>query len=333
MVKLEKKDILEQSIKYHSNYNIIDVYRVPDIKSSNRPRIWVKANCNNGHSFSMLWDNYKRANCPECRRFEVSQNNKKYTIEQIEEQCKNKSLKWVNKDEIINGTKQDHNNIFILQCNICNHISKCNITNLFSDRQCGGCLNTQGKSQEGFEKDFYKKYSEDEYKVIGQYTNCKEDIEILHIPCGKTTMLTPDVLLAKESLICKVCYPAWLGEGKIIRWLEDNNITYNSQYYFRDLKGINNGYLKFDFAIFEDKSKTKLLCLIEYDGAFHYVQTLLGNDLEQQQEHDKIKDQYCLQHNIKLIRIPYWDFDNIEEILTNAILYIGGMSKGDKFIS
>ena len=31
--------------------------------------------------------------------------------------------------------------------------------------------------------------------------------------------------------------------------------------------------------------------------------------------HDKRKDEYAKKHGWKLIRIPYWEFDNIENIL------------------
>ena len=31
------------------------------------------------------------------------------------------------------------------------------------------------------------------------------------------------------------------------------------------------------------------------------------------------KTQYCKENNIKLIRIPYWEFDNIEEILNREL--------------
>ena len=37
------------------------------------------------------------------------------------------------------------------------------------------------------------------------------------------------------------------------------------------------------------------------------------------QLHDKIKTQYCKDNNIKLIRIKYTDYDNIEKILNNLI--------------
>lgn len=36
-------------------------------------------------------------------------------------------------------------------------------------------------------------------------------------------------------------------------------------------------------------------------------------------ENDKIKDEYCKNNNIKLIRIPYWEFNNIESILQQQI--------------
>ena len=39
--------------------------------------------------------------------------------------------------------------------------------------------------------------------------------------------------------------------------------------------------------------------------------------LEMQKQRDLIKDKYCQDNNIKLLRIPYWDFNNIELILNN----------------
>ena len=35
--------------------------------------------------------------------------------------------------------------------------------------------------------------------------------------------------------------------------------------------------------------------------------------------HDSIKDEYAKKNGWKLIRIPYWDFDNIEEILKEMV--------------
>lgn len=34
---------------------------------------------------------------------------------------------------------------------------------------------------------------------------------------------------------------------------------------------------------------------------------------------DKLKNEFCKAHNIKLIRIPYWEYENIETILKEQL--------------
>lgn len=84
------------------------------------------------------------------------------------------------------------------------------------------------------------------------------------------------------------------------------NIHFIQQYTFPDCLTENHFRCKFDFAIFE---KDRLKCLIEYDGIQHFQDTNFG--LEKNQFRDNIKDNYCKQNNIKLIRIPYTDFEKI----------------------
>ena len=38
---------------------------------------------------------------------------------------------------------------------------------------------------------------------------------------------------------------------------------------------------------------------------------------------DSIKTEFCRTHKIKLIRIPYWEFDNIEYILFDKFVKYG----------
>ena len=42
-------------------------------------------------------------------------------------------------------------------------------------------------------------------------------------------------------------------------------------------------------------------------------------ELKKQQNRDSIKTQYCLDNNIKLIRIPYWELKNINKILSENL--------------
>lgn len=115
---------------------------------------------------------------------------------------------------------------------------------------------------------------------------------------------------------CPTCCES-KGEKEIRKLLEKWNITFKPQFTYDNLIGINRGLLKFDFAVFDnDKS---LNFLIEYDGIFHYEKQYENDGHERLAKHDKLKNEYCDINKIKLIRIPYWEFNNIEEILCEEI--------------
>lgn len=109
------------------------------------------------------------------------------------------------------------------------------------------------------------------------------------------------------------------GEKQLDILLTKYNIPHDKQHSFYNLIGIKGGLLRFDISVFWDKKQTKLRMLIEYDGIFHYEKQYEDDGFETLQIHDKLKDEYCKNNNIPLLRIPYWDFDNIEEILLKEL--------------
>ena len=101
-----------------------------------------------------------------------------------------------------------------------------------------------------------------------------------------------------------------VGEELIASLLTKHNIIYEREYSFDDL--VYKNKLRFDFAVFNTDGS--LSHLIEYDGIQHFKQTGWEN-VKRIQFRDKLKTQYCLDNNIKLIRI-----NNIEDIkLSNLI--------------
>lgn len=125
---------------------------------------------------------------------------------------------------------------------------------------------------------------------------------------------------------CRSCsWKASKGELVILEYLNENNINYKTEYWFEDLKSDKDKPLQFDFAILDDKNNLKML--IEYDGQQHFEPVKFGGISEEQSlenykrtlRHDKLKNQYCKNNNIKLLRIPYWEFDNIETILKKEL--------------
>lgn len=57
------------------------------------------------------------------------------------------------------------------------------------------------------------------------------------------------------------------GELKIEQILKENNVNYAKQYSFKELKGIHNGLLRFDFAVFDENNQISFL--LEFDGRQH----------------------------------------------------------------
>jgi len=98
------------------------------------------------------------------------------------------------------------------------------------------------------------------------------------------------------------------GEEQIEQWLKEKNIPFIPQMTFNDCRGIRRT-LPFDFYLPEINT------CIEYDGRQHFepVKFSQKTSLETSkkaflkiQKSDKIKNKYCLEHNINLIRIPYF---------------------------
>lgn len=103
--------------------------------------------------------------------------------------------------------------------------------------------------------------------------------------------------------------------------LEEANIPFRQQATFKDLKQIT--LLRFDFAIL-DNNKEKILRLIEFDGEQHFQEIEFFGPLEKIKNNDKIKNEYCINNNIPLVRIPYWERNNITlEMLLGKEYLIG----------
>ena len=124
--------------------------------------------------------------------------------------------------------------------------------------------------------------------------------------CGRSCIVSGGNLKSGATKSCG-CLKS-LPEREIMDYLDRHNIIYQREKKFSDCKYIKE--LPFDFYI-------PGYGIIEYDGEFHYKQfEKLGNDLGLQQKRDKIKTDYCKNKNIRLLRIPYWEKDNIESILS-----------------
>lgn len=116
------------------------------------------------------------------------------------------------------------------------------------------------------------------------------------------------------------------GEIKIEEILQESGLIFEEEYSFPDLVSSSGHPLRFDFAVFNDDGS--LAFLIEYQGIQHYeAKSKFGGytGLRKQQFNDMKKREYCKEHNIILIAIPYTHegFINYDYIM-NAYYSKGG---------
>lgn len=123
---------------------------------------------------------------------------------------------------------------------------------------------------------------------------------------------------------CPVCDQS-KGEARIAAFLKENDISFKTQYRFSDC--VHQKGLPFDFAVFGDDGR--LLFLIEYDGEHHFLPVdFSGHENAKNQfllvkKRDAIKNQYCYEHKIPLVRIPYWEFEDVEKQLEKTLALYG----------
>ena len=99
------------------------------------------------------------------------------------------------------------------------------------------------------------------------------------------------------------CYHRSIGATNILTTLQQNGVNFVEEYVFLDLPKS-----RFDFAIIQNN---QIIRLIEFDGEQHFKDIPSWGGIELQKERDNRKNQYALSHNIPLVRIPYWERDNI----------------------
>lgn len=192
------------------------------------------------------------------------------------------------------------------------------ISNFLSGKRCPEC----------FYKNAKKRYSllpdEVEHRIkqcggillnksdyINRYT---KNLKILCPKCKKEFISSLVNFTQHRGQLCPDCSSGAesIGEYRIRTYLEKHEIPYKQEKWFSDCRDKNP--LPFDFYLSE------LNTIIEFDGKQHFYETdYFTYSLNTVKKHDNIKNNYCHEHNINLIRIPYTKINKIDDILDNKL--------------
>ena len=260
----------------------------------------LKVKCSHGHLFEIKIVNFQRGSrCEECKKNEK--------LEEIRKTFKEKGYRLITDKYLDSKSRYEV---------ICpnGHNWKVTIANFNHGRRCVQCKYEKAGETQRLSYDYVnEQISKEGYTLLSkEYNNAHE---LLEIECCEGHKFTMQWANWQQGYRCPFCNEKRsYGENVIEKYLVDNNIEYIREKQFSDCK--DKQVLPFDFYI------PHLNLCIEYDGEQHFreVKWFGGEQgFKKRIKHDKMKTEYCKENNINLLRIPYTEFKNIEEILRKAI--------------
>lgn len=257
-------------------------------------KILMSYKCDKGHIHKIKWNNFQSGQrCYTC--YILSQ---RYSIDDI-----NKFLKEIGYQLLSTEYKDNHQKLDI----ICDkgHQIKMDFNKLKLGTRCKLCFHDNLRLDIN---DVKKLFEDNGCELLSEtYINYGQKLKF-KCACGNISYIRYDSF--KLGFLCG-CQNS-VGERKTKKYLTDNDIDYITQKTFSGCFDKQN--LRFDFYV-DDKF------LIEFDGKQHFVQCdAFGKDsLEINKSHDKIKNEYCILYNIKLLRISYKEKNKLDSIINEYI--------------
>ena len=264
--------------------------------------------CDKGHEYSQIpLDLFKGHKCKICATEEVM-NKLRLSFEDVK----------ANVDEygfiMLSTEYKGINSPIKVKCKKCGHIFYPLLSNLKKGSGCPKCYDRIRSKHMIIPYNerlkYVRSFGFDILTTEEDYIDGSHNVDILcdegHVYSSKLH----DFYMGNRCPRCKKSK----GEVKISKVLDDLNIIYMEQYKFDDCRFYN--HLPFDFYLPEYN------ILIEYDGKQHFILNSFGKDMWHFVDikiRDTVKNVYCENNNIELIRIPYWEFNDIENILKDRI--------------
>ena len=259
----------------------------------------LKMICDKGHECEISYGNFR--NGKRCRQCHLE--SKRWTNDYIENYLSEYGYKLIKEvEQVSKGTRR-----FLIECP-CGHQYEVNFSKFKLGRRCPTCKDT------AFSFEYVKEYIEKEgYELMeDSYTNSVTEMKIKHKQCGNIIFSSFHVFKngkdgGKRCLVCKD--KIYKGEEAVKQHLNDLGIEFISQKRFKGCKDAQT--LPFDVYV------PLYNLVIEYDGEQHFD---IKHSFDKSKfwvtiYHDAIKNAYCEDNNINLLRIPYWEYENINTLI------------------
>ena len=319
---------LGESLNKYWDWKKNDINPYCVYKSTAKVKIWIKCTETNYHGSYKISPNkfHQNRRCPYCvsKKIHPKDSFGRWLIDThgedaIEKYWSNKntvnpfeiSIRSAKKVWILCQEKDYHNNDggYLISCDA-----------FYTGNRCSYCANQKVHPKDSFGILFPKKAKywspknkKSSYEVA---SHSNKKYKFICEKCGDEFERNLSKLNRNDTgVICKNCHSSQL-EQLTKEVLDKYNIKYYREYVFDNLIGVGNKSLRFDFYL------PGYNITIECQGIQHKeIQTNWQTEeqFEILQIHDKRKEEYCERNNIELIKIWYYNIDNIEEILIHRL--------------
>jgi len=281
-----------------------------EFTSMNKDKLLFKCEC--GNEYSVCLEHFIRYKMFKCKKCSMSQEDRKLSLEEAKRQVKEFGYiplfeEYIDsKTPLPIQTTDGYKGVSILS-----NMKTMKDISTFDYRNPFIFYNIRKYIQDN--KINCQVVETDEYKGRGH------KLEFI-CSCGKHFKTQWVTFTLGEKHRCDVCTKAQSNISlKTENWLREHNFSYEKEYSFEGCRYKRR--LKFDYKVnLGDGFK-----LIEVDGSYHYNNPRSEKTLIEQQKKDEIKNQYCRENNIELIRLPWWWFRETElykKELSNKLLDI-----------
>lgn len=199
-------------------------------------------------------------------------------------------------------------------------IKEMRINNFINGKRCPDCAHDKNREKYQLDtQEIIKRFNTYGGTVLNpeEYVNqTTKNLRVICPECKKIFTTSLRNFTQHSGQVCQDCasHGESMGERRIRNFFDENNIHYLQEHWFNDCRDTNP--LPFDFYLPEENT------IVEFDGRQHFNSTsFFKHSQEVTPIHDKIKNKYCNDNGIKLIRIPYWDLEKVERILSKEILH------------
>lgn len=211
-----------------------------------------------------------------------------------------------NKLTVVKETdKRDSSGCIIWECQCdCGNITYASSGALRSNhKQSCGCANKEQIQNVGYKNCIDISGQQFGRLTVIKKTDIRKDGKVCWeclCECG-SKIIAPGSRLVRGLIMSCGCLKS-VGEEKISKILTKNNILFEREKIFTDFVPY-----RYDFYINNEY-------VVEYDGSQHFQEYSWGDEkhtLEESQNRDALKNEYCHKNNIPIIRIPYTHLNNL----------------------